>query len=328
MAFDLVKFNSYVYTAMTETVDQQVQAFNSASNNALMLAPSDSNVGDFALQASFKLISGLVRRRDVNNGTDPVTATRLQQLKAASVKVAAGTPPINFEPAQYRWILENPELAGVVIGEQLAAAMVQDQLNTAVRGLVAALSGNADVVSDITSATVKTPSISSMTAAAAKFGDRSSSIAAWILHSKTMNDIWQDALKNGSQLFRFGDVAVMQDQFGRRFIMTDSPALMVPATTGSSATPAYYYTLGLVPQAALVEPNNDFDATMVDGTGHQNIQRTYQAEWSYNLGLLGYTWNTSDGGSSPTDAALGTSTNWDKVVTSNKDTAGVLLKSE
>lgn len=328
MAFDLVKFNSYVYTAMTETVDQQVQAFNSASNNALMLAPSDSNVGDFALQASFKLISGLVRRRDVNNGTDPVTATRLQQLKAASVKVAAGTPPINFEPAQYRWILENPELASVVIGEQLAAAMVQDQLNTAVRGLVAALSGNADVVSDITSATVKTPSISSMTAAAAKFGDRSSSIAAWILHSKTMNDIWQDALKNGSQLFRFGDVAVMQDQFGRRFIMTDSPALMVPATTGESSTPAYYYTLGLVPQSALVEPNNDFDATMVDATGHQNIQRTYQAEWSYSLGLLGYTWNTSDGGSCPTDASLGTSTNWDKVVTSNKDTAGVLLKSE
>lgn len=328
MAFDLVKFNAQVYTAMTETVDQQVQAFNEVSNNALILAPSNANMGDFALQASFKLISGLVRRRDVNNGTDPVTPTRLQQLKAASVKVAAGTPPIVFEPAQYRWILESPELAAVVIGEQLASAMLQDQLNTAVRGLVAALSGNADVVSDITAAGVKTPTIASLTGTAAKFGDRSASIAAWLMHSKTMNDIWQDALKNGQQLFRFGDVAVMADPFGRVFIMTDSPALMVPATSGDSASPASYYTLGLVQQAALVEPNNDFDATMVDDTGYENIQRTYQAEWSYNLGLLGYTWDTATGGSSPTDAALGTSANWTKVVTSNKDTAGVLLKSE
>lgn len=328
MAFDLVKFNAQVYTAMTETVDQQLEAFNAASNNALMLAPSNANMGDFALEASFKLISGLVRRRDVNNGTDPVTPTRLQQLKAASVKVAAGTPPITFEPAQYRWILDSPERAAVVIAEQLAAAMLQDQLNTAVRGLVAALSGNADVVSDITASTVKTPTIATLTAAASKFGDRVSSLAAWIVHSKTMNDIWQDALKNGQNLFRFGDVAVMEDQFGRRFIMSDIPALMVPATTGETSTPAAYYALGLVPQAALVEPNNDFDATMVDATGHQNIQRTYQAEWSYNLGLLGYTWDMASGGSSPTDAALGTSANWKKVATSNKDTAGVLLKSE
>ena len=66
---------------------------------------------------------------------------------------------------------------------------------------------------------------------------------------------------------------------------------------------------------------------MVDDTGKENIQRTYQAEWSYNLGLLGYSWNTAAGGSSPSDTALGTPSNWTKVATSNKDTAGVLLKS-
>lgn len=328
MTWDLVKFNSQVYTSMSETVDQQVQLFNEQSNGAIVLAPSASNMGDFALEASFKLISGLVRRRDVNNGTDPVSPARLQQLKTASVKVAAGTPPIVFEPAQYRWILQDPELAAVTIGEQLAAAMIQDELNVAIRGLVAAMSGNAQVVNDITAAESKTPTLASLTATAAKFGDRSGSIAAWVMHSKTMNDIWQNALANGEKLFEFGSVAVRADQFGRLYIMTDSPALYVPATEGESATSAKYYTLGLAQQAALVEPNNDFDAVMVNDTGKQNIQRTYQAEWSYNLGILGYTWDTNAGGPSPTDAALGTSSNWQKVVTSNKDTAGVLLKSE
>ena len=137
-----------------------------------------------------------------------------------------------------------------------------------------------------------------------------------------MNDIWQAALTNSTQLFRFGDVAIMQDQFGRKFIMTDSPALVKGGESGAT-----YYTLGLVQQAALVEPNNDFDATMVAGTGKENIQRTYQAEWSYNLGLYGYTWDVSKGGASPTDTALGTAANWQQIASSVKDTAGVLLAS-
>lgn len=327
MAFDLAKFNSQVYTAMTEVADQQVNAFNEQGNDALMLVPSSKNMGDFTIEASFKLIAGLVRRRDVNNGTTAVTAKRLEQLKKASVKVAAGTPPITFEPAQYRWILESPERAAIMIGEQLATAMVQDQLNAAIRSLVAAMLGNSDVNNDISAATVKTASIASLTDTAAKFGDRMASIRAWVVHSKVMNDIWQNAIANAGQLFRFGDVAIMTDQFGRRFIVTDSPALSVTSGSGSTAATSYY-TLGLAEQAALVEPNNDFDATMVDSTGKENIQRTYQAEWSFNVGLLGYGWDTAaTSASCPNDTALGTSANWKKTATSNKDTAGVILKS-
>lgn len=134
MAFDLEVFNKQVYTGMTETVDQQLDAFNEASNNALVLAPSSSNMGDYAMEASFKAISGLVRRRNVAAST-PVTATNLQQLKKTSVKVAAGTPPITFEPGQYRWILDSPERAAVIIADQLAKAMLRDQLNTAINAL-------------------------------------------------------------------------------------------------------------------------------------------------------------------------------------------------
>lgn len=321
MAFDLEVFNRQVYTAATEVVDQQVELFNANSNGTIVLRPSSVNMGDFSMEASFKAISKLVRRRDVANGTNSVSAVRLGQLKNVSVKVASGTSPIEWERAQFAWIKQNPAQAAAVIGEQLAKGMMQDQLNVAIKGLVAAMGNNSAVVTDKSAdeggKTAITPAY--LAEAAGKFGDRQMDIAAWVLHSKCMNDLWQNALANAERLFVYESVAVLRDPFGRIFVMTDSPDLLATDV---------YSTLGLVEGAALVEPNNDFDAVTVDTTGKENIQTTYQAEWSYNLGLRGYAWKTAVGGAAPNDTALGTGTNWEKVVTSNKDTAGVLLKTK
>ena len=59
--------------------------------------------GDFDIRASFKAIAGLVRRRNAY-GTGAVEAKRLEQMVNVAVKVAAGTPPIEYEPQQYRWM--------------------------------------------------------------------------------------------------------------------------------------------------------------------------------------------------------------------------------
>lgn len=320
MAFDLEIFNRQVYTAATELVDQQVELFNQNSNGTILLRPSDANMGDFSMEASFKLISKLVRRRDVANGTNSVDAVRLGQLKNVSVKVASGTSPIAWERAQFNWIKQNQGQAASVIAEQLAKGMLQDQLNVAIKGLVAAMGANTKVVTDKSGDTGNEAIRPAYLAeAAGKFGDRQMDIAAWILHSKSMTDLWKDALTNGEQLFRYESVAIMRDPFGRVFIMTDSPDLLATDV---------YSTLGLVEGAVIVEPNNDFDAVTVDTTGTENIQTTYQAEWSYNLGLLGYAWNTESGSSAPNDTALGTGSNWTKIATSDKDTAGVLLRTK
>ena len=320
MAFDLEVFNRQVYTAATEVVDQQVELFNANSNGTIVLRPSSVNMGDFSMEASFKAISKLVRRRDVTNGTQAVSAVRLGQLKNVSVKVASGTSPIEWERAQFAWIKQNPAQAAAVIGEQLAKGMMQDQLNVAIKGLVAAMGNNSAVVTDKSGDSGNEAIRPAYLAeAAGKFGDRQMDIAAWVIHSKSMTDLWQNALANAERLFVYESVAVMRDPFGRIFVMTDSPDLLATNV---------YSTLGLVEGAALVEPNNDFDAVTVDTTGKENIQTTYQAEWSYNLGLRGYAWKTAVGGAAPNDTALGTGTNWEKVVTSNKDTAGVLLKTK
>lgn len=74
--------------------------------------------------------------------------------------------------------------------------------------------------------------------------------------------------------------------------------------------------------------NNDFDAVLNRTTGKENLGSVYQAEWSYNLGVLGYTWKTGTGGASPNDTAIGTAANWERTATSVKDTAGVLVLSK
>ncbi|WP_288061378.1 major capsid protein [Rodentibacter caecimuris] len=315
MSFDLQVFNKQTQLALTETVDQDIDKFNKASGGTIVLqnAPVE---GDFDIRASFKAVAGLVRRRNAY-GQGTVEAKRLEQLLNVAVKVAAGTPPLEYEPQQYHWILKNPELAAITIGQQLAKARLADMLNTAVLGGVAAIGGNAKTVLDDKT---QSPTFRTLNKGAALFGDRSGSLKAWVMHSTTLHTLFENALTNTERLFNYDNINVVRDPFGRVFVVTDSPALV--NADGS------YNTLGLVENAILVGGNNDFNSVILPKVGGENIGATYQAEWTYNLGILGYKWDMTAGGKSPNDTALGTSTNWKKSATFDKDTAGVLVKTK
>ena len=307
---DLQVFNEWAYSSMSETVAQQVELFNAASQGAIVLRTS-ANTGDFSDVAMWAKISGLVRRRDAY-GSGVVAGTPLAQLLNTSVKVAAGTPPVNIDPGMLTWIQKNPEEAGVVFGEQLAGDTLQDMLNAAIAAYVAGIGAVADLNFD---GTAGTATLSSLNSTAAKMGDRSQEIVAWVMHSKSLTDIYGQALTNTENLFNFGTVNVIQDGFGRPLIQTDSPNLNVTTT---------YYQMGVVAGGVVVEQNNDFNQNVETSNGDENILSTLQAEWSYNLGIKGLTWDKANGGASPSDAALATGTNWDKTATSIKDCAGVL----
>lgn len=311
MTFDLEKFNKQVYTTMTETVDQDIAKFNEASGYAIELVNEPSQ-GDFSIKTSFKQIANLVRRRDVN-GQGTVQATRLKQLLEVAVKVAAGTPPVEFEKAQYEWVKQNPALAALTIGEQLAKARLADMLNAALSCAVAALSNNTEVTTDLSS---EKASFKALNKGASKFGDRSNAIRAWVMHSSVTHALYDNALTNGENLFSYDSVNVSRDPFGKLLVVTDSNSLIKEE--------GVYNVIGLVEQAIAVADNADFNAELVVQTGFENIRYTYQAEWSYNVGILGYSWDTTKG-ASPTNVALASPENWKKHATSNKDTAGVLL---
>ncbi|OTG81807.1 hypothetical protein B9T31_14885 [Acinetobacter sp. ANC 4558] len=320
MPFDLQVFNKQTQIAMTETVAQDVAKFNEASQGAITLINEPFN-GDFNMKASFKAIQGIVRRRNAY-GNGAVTAKRLEQLLDVAVKVAAGTPPIEYEKQQYLWLLQNPELAALTIGEQLGKAKIADMLNAGISAGVAAISGQTKLVEGdgTTDASFRL-----LNKGAARMGDRSGALRAWVVHSTAMHNLFDNALANSERLFMYDGVNVVRDPFGRLFVVTDSPSLS--STSGSPAV-THYNSLGLVEGAIAINDNNDFNAELVPTTGSENLKYTYQGEWSYGAGVKGYAWNTATGGASPNDTAIATSTNWKLIATDLKDTAGVLVKSK
>jgi len=313
---DLTVYSEYAYKTLTELYAQEVDKFNAASNGCISLSAA-ANLGDFQNEASWQKISGLVRRRNAY-GTGAVTAKKLVNIVDTMVKIAAGTPPIEINPSQFLWIQQSPEIAGATLGKQLAVDLMADMLNTSLAAAYAAMVQTTAILYDATADTPATLSPAALTKAAAKMGDRYGDIGAWVVHSTPIHNFWGNNISNSVNLFNYGTVNVMADPFGRRFIVTDSPSLLVATK---------YYTLGLVEGAIRIEQNNDYLDNVASLNGNDNITKTWQAEWSYNLGIKGYSWDATNGGKSPNDAAIVLSTNWDKYASSDKDGPGVILKT-
>lgn len=318
---DLAVFSEQLWTTVTEILDQEVDLFNQATMGTIVLT-SRPIPGDYSERAFFQYVSGLVRRRNPY-GTGSIGTKTLKQVIETVVKVAAGTPVLDFDRAAFNWLRQNPAKAAAVWSRQLAPQVMADQLNVAIISLKAAMSGvGSDVVKDVTSGTDKKASYANLIDTAALFGDRHGDIRCWIMHSTPWFDQIKNNLTNSNALFSYGTIAVTADPLGKPMIVNDNPALV---TAGSPAT---YWTLGLTEGAAVVENNNDFFANEQIRNGDENIQVTYQAEWSFNVGLKGFTWDKATGGKAPSNASLGTSANWDQIATSHRDTAGVMLKSQ
>lgn len=318
---ELAVYSEYAYSSMTEVLRQKIDLFNTATGGAIQLR-SAAHQGDYSDVAFFSKIAGLLRRRDAYGTGGMSTEKHMRHLVDTMVKVAAGTYPVRLDPGQFKWIQMNPEVAGAALGQQLAIDMMADMLNTSLGATHAALSNVPDIIYDATAnaSPNDTLSFGNLNNAQALFGDQSSQIVAWIMHSKPMFDLYGKNLTNSERLFNYGNINVMRDPFGKLLVMTDSQNLVA---TGS---PNEYAVLGLTPGAVIVDQNNDFTANEESRNGEENIVRTYQAEWSYNVGIRGFAWDKTNGGKSPNDAALLTSTNWDRYSTSHKDLAGVVVK--
>jgi hypothetical protein len=313
---DFVVFNDFAQRAFTEVMDQQVELWNGATRNALILQ-GGQNIGDFMEESSYSLIADLVGNRNAY-GTASVSAVDLAQLLNVSVKVGGGTKPVQYTGTSFDWTQRPASEAGTVFGEQVAKGAMQYKINSAIASLVASINLT-DVIYDGTAAVA---SLESLNLGAGKFGDRQSALAAWIMHSKSVNDIYGGALANSNRLFMIDSVQVVDDGFGRPIIMTDSDALHF-----DNAGTENYYQLALVSGACVVEDNGDMRTYSETQVELENAKEIVKSEFSFNIGIKGVTWDKANGGKSPDDAALALAANWDRTATSHKDTAGVKVQT-
>lgn len=307
-------FNEYIMPATIETLAQMVDKFNQASRNTIRLTTEGFD-GDFLQESFFAAIHSAQRRVDRYASQGTPSPTNLSQLKHSSVKVAGGFGPILFEPSQLTW-LQKPTTEGIeVASRNFAEALMADQLNTAIAALVAAISNQSDATNDVSGTGGVT--YAALNSAHAKFGDHSASILADVMTGAMYHKLIGQNLTNTVNLFEAANVTVV-DILGKAAIITDAPALY---ETGS---PDLEKVLGLVESAAIVHDGSDVISNIETSNGKTRIETTLQVDYSFGLGLKGYTWDETNGQASPTDADLATGSNWDKVATSIKHTAGVI----
>lgn len=307
-------FNQYIMPATIETLDQMVEKFNAASRNTIRLTTEGFD-GDFLQESFFAAIHSAQRRVDRYASQASASATDLTQLKHSSVKIAGGFGPIRFEPGQLTW-LQKPTAEGIeVASRNFAEALMADQLNTAIAALVAAIENNSNATNDVSASGGL--SYNALNDAHAKFGDHSGNVLSNVMTGSVYHKLIGQNLTNTPQLFQAQNVTVV-DILGKAVVVTDAPALY------EAGTPNKQKVLGLVESAAIVHDAGDVISNIETSNGQTRIETTMQVDYTFGLGLKGYTWDETNGGKSPSDAELATGTNWDQVATSVKHTAGVI----
>lgn len=310
---DLKVFSEFAYGSMTEKLRENIDIVNGQSNGCIVLE-AKANVGDFSDPNIMwkKVTGGTVKRRDAYGAGVNATA-KLSMLSETMVKVAAGTPTLEYQPGDMQWIQQNPKAAGIAFGEQLAADKISDMIKVGLASAGACLKK--------AGATVATTDVNGlvtygeMVTGSALFGDAFSDLKTVVMNGVNFHNLIKGNLQNVTKLFMFGDVTVYNDAMGRQIIVTDN------ASTGNGTDG--HATFMLSQGGILVQDNGDWLANEQTVNGKENIYTTYQAQWSYQLGIKGFAWAKAK--KSPTDADLIAAASWNKESTSIKDLAGVVI---
>lgn len=313
---DMQVFNTYVMPAIAELFPQEIAKFNEASAGAIVLTGEGFD-GSFMEQSFYAAIHSSQRRVDRFAAIGAQATTDLTQLQHNTVKVAGGFGPIGYEPGQMTWLRKPTQEGLTIAAEQFVQALIADQLNTAIASLVAAISNVAGVTNNISATLGITQGALNNTHAL--FGDASQTLVADVMKGSTYHKLIGQALTNTEVLFDSGTVRVV-DILGKRTIVTDSPALL-----DVTPVPDEEKILCLSRGAAVVSDSGDLITNVDTTNGQSRIETTIQMDYTFGLGLKGYSWDETNGGASPTDADLTTGTNWDQVATNIKHTAGAIL---
>lgn len=321
LASDMKVYEAQFATARTETLQQKVDVFNQNSNGAIIMR-SSALPGNYEYNSFFLTNGSLISRQDITSDS-ALTPTKLQQNENISVKLhRKSATDLTYKSAK---------MAGLSFDEMVFAHGVQwaneymtDMLNSALLAARVSLANQAAVTNDITAAATKSITHSNLLQTMFKFGDQTDKIAAWVMHSQQFLDlglasIADDIVGVADGIVRRYDVPGI----GRPIIVTDSASLIAVADTPDS-----YFVLGLAQGAIDVNESEGVNQIVDQVTGLEQLVVRVQAEYGYNLSVKGFKWDVANGGANPDAAALGTASNWDKVATSAKDLAGVVLKCQ
>ena len=328
---NLELFIRRAHTTYAESLGYNVNLFNAASGGAILISTDRSGqmAGGFTEDSFFAYVEGLIRRRDPG-GNANLTLKQLANKKDNAIRLAFTTEQLDLSEHWWDWIGRDNALAAATFGKMLAEQTLQAYVNRAVTVLKATVGSNPATFRNATTQVAednRKMSYKNLVLAADLMGDRSSTLNTWIMPTSSRTSLLLDNLNNAKALFSFGTVNVMTDVEGRRIITTDDPGLR---ETVQASSEVHNWCFGLRPGSIILRELGDFEDLTEKKGGQENIKKTYQAQWSTILNVMGYKYNIAtlqnDTYASPSDAAIATPANWSQVTNNHKETAGVALK--
>lgn len=305
-------FQTYVMPAALDIFRHRVNLFNAASMGALVLN-GDAFQGDFRTRAFINDVVNARRRVDRYGPNTEAPLTHITDYTQTEVKIAGGFGPVVYEPSEMTW-LQEPTAAGVAIAAQgFADALLLDQINTALGALVGALSDQPDTVYGKEDQLL---TYNTVNFAHARFGAQSGALMVDIMSGLQYHAFIDQNLKNEKVLFESTSVRVVSI-LGKVVIVVDAPNLTDPVDGLSRV-------LSLTPGAAVVSDPGDVITNVETRNGKQRIETTFQADYTYNLALKGFSWDDATGGKSPADSEILSGYNWKRVAKTIQSIAGVM----
>jgi hypothetical protein len=320
---DFKIYQEEFFGGMTEKLQQNAQGLAESSRGSIIIKAHEHR-GDYEKESFVKSLSGLVSEQDITSVAS-VEDTPLTQDEEIRVKVHRKIGPVAQAKKAFKMISEDPQVLSFMLGQQQAQAVAEDMLNTGLKAVAAALANTSAVKNDITSATVKTITHTNLLQTLAKFGDAADRVVAFVMHSTQFFDLGVQSIADQIESVASSVITAFKVQgFNKPFLVTDSSSLIV---TGD--TPDSYYVLGLVQDGLQLLQSEQMDIVSSETiTGLEQLVLRYQGEYAYTVGVKGFKWDTANGLTNPSAATIGTGSNWDKVRTSDKDLAGVILKCQ
>ncbi len=302
-----------------DTLQENVEAFVNQAGPEVNIAVDDAQ-GEKTRETFFQRIGGTVNELDPNGSGD----ASIQELGEGERDVPHVTRRVG--PFEVRDIdLERRQMDSqqysAFLGEQVAEDTQQDYVNTLVKGMVGACEGVSDLTVEYDpnsgDSTLETLDYQALVDGLAAFGDAGSRIGTFVMHSKPFYDLMGDAINQagtdvpGATIYE-GTVGTLN----RDAIVVDNEALV----DGNQ-----YRTLALRDGALQLEElfapgmQQETDVTGVAGpaTRMAGIQ-------GQKVDVRGFSF---DGPNHPSDAELVDNANWSHVMSSIKNSPGVIIKT-
>ncbi|MFC0225677.1 major capsid protein [Serratia aquatilis] len=304
---DLIIYNDLAQTAYLERRQDNLEIFNASSNGAIVL-DNELIEGDFRKRAFYQL-AGSIEHRDVNS-TEKVSSKKIGAGESVGVKAPWKYGPYQTTEEAFKRRGRDVSEFSEVVGADVADATLEGFIKYAIQALTAAIGANTDMV---VTASIATDGKKTLTKGMRKYGDKFGRISLFVMHSASYFDIVDEAITN--KIYEEAGVVVyggLPGTLGKPVLVTDTAPIDV--------------ILGLLPNAIAITESQAPGFRSFEVNDEENLAIGYRAEGTVNIDMLGYSWVESKGGANPDLTKIGTPANWKKHATSNKVTAGVMIK--